>query len=224
MAGFVGHSDTAPDYALHFTITHTLVSTVMSSVPLLGSGFQRQALPNCARPQEPASNSNSSQRLNPIKSLTHYNSKSKSLGQSVLEERTRLGLTTKRLLLLDSCGFVDVGRSLWREDSSALYNCCWSSPAQSFSGQSAAGLVTIFYCHRFETSPTWRARSPYLYPPGTGSPSYIPQAVGSPYAPSTARRATVTYSGWLYLTYPIKLLCRHNRPGVAAVPIASQTK
>jgi hypothetical protein len=30
--------------------------------------------------------------------------------------------------------------------------------------------MTIFYCIRFETPPTWRARSPYLYPPGTGSP------------------------------------------------------
>jgi hypothetical protein len=32
--------------------------------------------------------------------------------------------------------------------------------------------MTIFYCLRFETPPTWRARSPYLYPPGTGWPSY----------------------------------------------------
>jgi hypothetical protein len=30
-------------------------------------------------------------------------------------------------------GFVDVGRFLWREDRSVFYNCCWPSPAQSFS-------------------------------------------------------------------------------------------
>jgi hypothetical protein len=30
-----------------------------------------------------------------------------------------------------------------------------------------------------ETPSTWRARSPYLYPPGTGWPSYTPGAVGS---------------------------------------------
>jgi hypothetical protein len=36
-------------------------------------------------------------------------------------------------------------------------------------------LMTIFYCLRFETPPTWRARSPYLYPPGTGEPSYAPR-------------------------------------------------
>jgi hypothetical protein len=32
---------------------------------------------------------------------------------------------------------------------------------------------------RFETPPTCRARSPYLYPPGTGWPSFTPQALGS---------------------------------------------
>jgi hypothetical protein len=47
-------------------------------------------------------------------------------------------------LLSDSCGFVDVGRSLWREDGSVVYNCCWSSPAQSFSSPSPVALVTIF--------------------------------------------------------------------------------
>jgi hypothetical protein len=31
-----------------------------------------------------------------------------------------------------------------------------------------------FYCFRFETPPTWRPRSPYLYPSGTGWPDYTP--------------------------------------------------
>jgi hypothetical protein len=35
--------------------------------------------------------------------------------------------------------------------------------------------MTTFYCLRFETPPTWRARSPYLYPPGTGWLSYNPR-------------------------------------------------
>jgi hypothetical protein len=30
--------------------------------------------------------------------------------------------------------------------------------------------MTTFYCLRFETPPTWRAKSPYLYPPGRGWP------------------------------------------------------
>jgi hypothetical protein len=33
------------------------------------------------------------------------------------------------------------------------------TPAQSFSGPSPAGLMTIFYCLSFETPPTWRART-----------------------------------------------------------------
>jgi hypothetical protein len=34
--------------------------------------------------------------------------------------------------------------------------------------------MTIFYCLRFDTLWTWRARSLYLYHPGTGCPSYTP--------------------------------------------------
>jgi hypothetical protein len=55
------------------------------------------------------------------------------------------------LIMSDSCGFVDVGRSLWREDGSVVHNCCWSWPAQPFPGPSPVGLATIFYCVRFET-------------------------------------------------------------------------
>jgi hypothetical protein len=75
-----------------------------------------------------------------------------SVGQSVLVSSTHLGLTTRFLLLSDSCGFVDVRRSLWREDGSVVYYCSWSSSAQLFSGPRHVGLVTIFYCLRFETS------------------------------------------------------------------------
>jgi hypothetical protein len=35
--------------------------------------------------------------------------------------------------------------------------------------------MTIFYCLRFEIPATWRARSPYLYSPGRGRPSYNPR-------------------------------------------------
>jgi hypothetical protein len=97
------------------------------------------------------------------------------VGQSVLVSSTHLGLTTRFLFLSESCGFVDVGRSLWRENGSAVYNCYWSSPAQSFLGTSPTGLVTIFYSFRFESPPTWRARSPYLYPTGTRWPNYTPR-------------------------------------------------
>jgi hypothetical protein len=58
---------------------------------------------------------------------------------------THLGLTTKFLSSSNCCGFIDVGRSLWRENGCAVYSCCWSSPGQSFLGLSPAELVTIFY-------------------------------------------------------------------------------
>jgi hypothetical protein len=45
-----------------------------------------------------------------------------------------------------------MGRSPWREDGSVVYNCCWPSPAQSFSDPSPVGLMIVFYCLRFETS------------------------------------------------------------------------
>jgi hypothetical protein len=62
-----------------------------------------------------------------------------------------LGINT-RFLLSESYGFDDVGRSFWREDGPVVYNCCWRSPEQSFSGPSPVGLAIIFYCLRFETS------------------------------------------------------------------------
>jgi hypothetical protein len=68
-----------------------------------------------------------------------------------LQFKSHLGLKTRFLLLSATYGFVYVGRPLWREDESVVCNYCWSSPAQSFSGPSPTGLMTIFYCLRFET-------------------------------------------------------------------------
>jgi hypothetical protein len=47
-----------------------------------------------------------------------------------------LGHKIKFLLLSSSFGFVDVERPLLREGGSVVYNCCWPSPAWSFSGAS----------------------------------------------------------------------------------------
>jgi hypothetical protein len=93
----------------------------------------------------------------------------RSVGQSVLVSSTHLGLTTRFLLLSDSCEFVDVGRSLWRENGSAVYNCYWSSPLQSFLGPSPTGLVTIF-----------TVSDSILQPGGPGPRIYIPQEQGDP--------------------------------------------
>jgi hypothetical protein len=61
----------------------------------------------------------------------------------------------------------------------------------AFTGPSHAGLMTIFYCLRFETPTTWKAKSPYLYPQGTGWPSYTPKQWAPFSSPFTIDRATV---------------------------------
>jgi hypothetical protein len=49
-----------------------------------------------------------------------------------LVSKPHLGPNIRFLLLSGSCGFVHVGRPLWREHWSVVYNCYWSSPAQSY--------------------------------------------------------------------------------------------
>jgi hypothetical protein len=48
-----------------------------------------------------------------------------------------------------------------------------------------------FYCLRFETPSTWRARSPHLYPPGTGWPDYTPRHWVPFSSPPTTLRTVV---------------------------------
>jgi hypothetical protein len=52
-----------------------------------------------------------------------------------------------------------------------------------------------FCCLRFETPPTWRARSPYLYPPGIGWSGYTP-GTGSPFR----RLLRLPGLRWMYST------------------------
>jgi hypothetical protein len=94
------------------------------------------------------------------------------------------GSRSVSLLLSDSFAFVDVGRPLWREDGSVVYN--WHSPAQSFSIPILQELMTIFYSPRFDTPSTLKS-SPRIY---------IPQQLGGPVIPP----ATDTVFQWLLLT------------------------
>jgi hypothetical protein len=102
-----------------------------------------------------------------------------SVGQSVLEETNHLGFTTRFVLLSDSCGFVEMRSSLWREDRSITYNCCWFSTVQSFSGPSPVGLATIFYSPQIRDFPFRRflrlagSRWRYSTPPPHGTISRI---------------------------------------------------
>jgi hypothetical protein len=56
----------------------------------------------------------------------------RSVGQSVLEYSTHLGLTTRFLLSSETCGLVDVVRHLWRDDGSIVENCCCSRQGSHF--------------------------------------------------------------------------------------------
>jgi hypothetical protein len=66
-------------------------------------------------------------------------------------------------------------------------------PSPSFSGPSPAGLMTTFYCLRFESPPIWRPKSLYLYPPEQGGP-VIPPGTGFPF------RRLLRLAGWRYST------------------------
>jgi hypothetical protein len=106
-----------------------------------------------------------------------------------------LRLTTSDFFLqLNSCCHSPYLTLLWLEDGSVAYNCCWCSPAQSFSCPRPAGPMTVFHCLRFETPPTWRVRSPYLYPPGTSWSSYTLRHFVPFSSPPTTRRVTVEVS------------------------------
>jgi hypothetical protein len=78
-------------------------------------------------------------------------------------------------LFLDSCGFVDVGRPLWRVVGSVLFSFCRASPAQPFSHLSPTELMSIAYCLYFWDSPNLEGQVPAFIPPGTGWPSYTPR-------------------------------------------------
>jgi hypothetical protein len=63
-------------------------------------------------------------------------------------------------------------RPLQRENGSVICYCSLASLAQSLSGLSPVGLNVLLL--QFLRPQNWKARSAYLYPPGTGWPSYTP--------------------------------------------------
>jgi hypothetical protein len=107
--------------------------------------------------------------------------------------KPHLGPKTIFLLLSDSCGIVDVGRHLSRENGSVVYNCYWPSPAQSFSGPSRTGLMTIFISlSQFRDSRNLEGQVPiFLLFFMNGWRSYTPRNCVSFSSLPTTRRATV---------------------------------
>jgi hypothetical protein len=62
------------------------------------------------------------------------------------------GLRPDLYYWLTVAGWLILGALSDERTGSVVYNSCWPSPGQSFSGPSPVGLVAIFYCLRFETS------------------------------------------------------------------------
>jgi hypothetical protein len=69
--------------------------------------------------------------------------------QVCLGTKSPSGTQDQIILPSDRGGFFHMGYPLWWEDWSVVYNCCRSSPAQSFSDPSPAEFMTIFYTLRF---------------------------------------------------------------------------
>jgi hypothetical protein len=97
----------------------------------------------------------------------------RSVGQFCLGLRHPSGTQCKFMLPSDNCGFIDVECPLWWEDGSVVYSYSRASPRSSFSGTSAAWLMTMFYSLRFET----------LNLGGQSLHIYFPQAQDSPVIP-----------------------------------------
>jgi hypothetical protein len=79
---------------------------------------------------------------------------------------------------LDSFGFVDVGRPLWREVGSVLSSFCRASPAQPFSDLSPTGLMSIVYCLYFWDSPNLEGQVPVFISPRNRVAQLYPRALG----------------------------------------------
>jgi hypothetical protein len=97
---------------------------------------------------------------------------SQPIGLSILASGCHLKHMTR--FFLYNCLFLDVGRPLLRDDGSVIcsYNFFWALPVQSLWGPSHAELNGHILLPHLTLN--WRARSPYLYPPGAAWPSYTP--------------------------------------------------
>jgi hypothetical protein len=86
--------------------------------------------------------------------------------------------------LSESCYLLSMGHPLWRDDRSAVCNATtqWSVSRRTHNRSLLSHL---------RLPPTWRARFPYIYPPGTERPSYNPRHWVLFTSPHTTHRATV---------------------------------
>jgi hypothetical protein len=115
--GFIGLL--TRNYTLQITVTHRLVVLVTVFTAVLANVFQQWTIlcPRAGgRLTRNAYSSNCRLRILhvikvKVRVLCYHR---RSVGQSVLEQSTHLGLKTRSSLLSDSCGLVGMGRSLTR--------------------------------------------------------------------------------------------------------------
>jgi hypothetical protein len=93
-----------------------------------------------------------------------------------------------RVFLLSDSFWFHVGRPVWTEDGSVVYNCFWSSTVQSFSGPSPTGHIPYFTVSDLRLPKPW----------GTGPPIYIPQEQGGPVIPQALGSLFVAYDSQSY--------------------------
>jgi hypothetical protein len=107
--------------------------------------------------------------------------------------KSNMEFNTWFVLLSDSWGSVDMGHPRWREKRTVISNCCRSWSAQSTSGTSPVGLITIFYRFRFEISPALRVKS-LIYISRIRMAKLHPQWLNSfPPLPTTGRAASEVF-------------------------------
>jgi hypothetical protein len=105
----------------------------------------------------------------------------RSVSQYVLVSSTLVGLATRYYFLSECCCLKFAVLYLLGALSEGRTGLQFA--VQSLNGPSRAEPLTILYCLIWD-SPNLERRLPYLYPPGTGWPSYTPRALGSLYVVS----------------------------------------
>jgi hypothetical protein len=87
----------------------------------------------------------------------------RSVGQSVLVSCLYLEPKIRFLLLSYICGYIDVKRPLWLGGQVCRLQLLLAFTSAVILGSESRGTCDRLLRLRFETPPTWGARSPYLY-------------------------------------------------------------